>query len=144
MKFNKLFRPIKSIVAASMIQGCIPIPTFQTPNRPEPVQQENLLPSPNGKHLGLESICYRTITESRRQIIHCINTQNNNNTGHYIQNVLREHLSIEAQIEEVNQGSQIYKIKNFDTEKAVDILAIIKNSGYNAYLDFLSETIIFY
>ena len=138
----KTITPLKSILAATMISGCVPIfgPTY----RPTVVPQEDYLPKPNTAHYGLDSICYRTITENREQIINCINTKAENEPHVKVQNIVKERLGIELEIQEINNQSKVYRISNIQEDKQSEVLTLVRNAGYHALIESQSSNIIFY
>ena len=135
-------KTLKTLIAATMIQGCVPIfgPTY----RPTVVPQEDHLPKPNTAHYGLDSVCYRTITDSRERIINCINTKPENEPQVKIQNIIKERLGIDLQIEEINNQSKVFKILNIEEDKQFEVLTLVRNSGYHALYESNSSNIIFY
>ena len=138
----KTISPLKSIIAATMISGCVP--TFGPTYRPEVVPQEDYLPKPNTAHFGLDSICYRTITKNREQIINCINTKSENEPQVKVQNIIKERLGIDLKIQELNPNSKVFRISNIQEDKKLEVLRLVKNSGYHALIESLSSDIIFY
>ena len=138
----KTLHPLKTLIAATMIQGCVPIfgPTY----RPTVVPQEDHLPKPNTAHYGLDAICYRTITDSRERIINCINTKAETEPLVKIQNIIKERLGIDLEIQEINNQSNVFRISNIQEEKKSEVLTLVKNSGYHALYESNSSNIIFY
>lgn len=138
----KTITPLKSIIAATMLSGCVPI--FGPNNRPTVAPQEDYLPKPNTAHYGLDSICYGTITDSRKRIINCININAENEPHVKVQNIVKERLGIDLEIQEINNQSKVYRISNIQKDKKYKVLTLVKNAGFHALIETESSDIIFY
>ncbi|MBT5346909.1 hypothetical protein HOJ01_02430 [bacterium] len=130
------------ILATSLIQGCVP--TFGPRYIPKEVPRNDYLPKPNTANFGLDAICYRTITDSREQIINCINTKSEDSPQEKVQNILQERLSLDLEIQELNPESKVFRIVNSDEDKRFEIQSIIKDAGYHAIIEINTQNIIFY
>lgn len=139
MKFQD---SLKTMMAATILQSCVPKfgPTYTQQETP----QEDYLPKPNTAYTGLDSVCYRTITNQRDLIINCIRTKSENHPHELIHDLIKEQLALELNITQINPNSNIYRINNIPPSKSFEILRIVRTNGFHAYFEAKSQNIIFY